>query len=163
MKTRRGFTLIEVLLVALIMGILLSIASYTYNYATQRARDTKRKNDLFAISMGFEARYKDETCAVQRVYPGYKSVGGYVWADVANLIDQTPLTFCDTLTYFIKTIPEDVNTTYKYKYDLSTDAKHYRLAAYMESASNYKALDTTLWASYGGTTTLPSYNYFIGK
>lgn len=150
------------LLVAIIMGILLSIASYTYNYATQRARDTKRKNDLFAISMGFEARYKDETCTSQRIYLG--TVGG--WDDVVNL--KTPplgsTSFCDTLTYYVKTVPEDINTTYKYKYELSKDAKHYRLAAYMESAVNKKDLDTTLWtsAAYGGQT-LAGYNYFIGK
>src|ERR1700681_2089074 len=51
LKTGRasGFTLLEMMIVMIIMGILLSIALPIYNQALVRARESVLRNDLFEI------------------------------------------------------------------------------------------------------------------
>jgi len=45
-KSALGFTLIELIMVMVILGILSSIAIYTMPNATKRARDARRKSDI---------------------------------------------------------------------------------------------------------------------
>lgn len=45
-----GFTVIELLVVIIIVGILASLATISYSHAQRAARDTKRKADLAAIA-----------------------------------------------------------------------------------------------------------------
>lgn len=49
-KLSRGFTLVEILTVAIIIAILATITMVAYNGVQARARDTVRKNDLAAIA-----------------------------------------------------------------------------------------------------------------
>ena len=52
LKTRRqlaGFTLLEMMIVIIIMGILLSIAIPIYNQSVVRAREAVLRNDLFEL------------------------------------------------------------------------------------------------------------------
>ncbi len=46
----RGFTIVELLIVIVIIGILAALVIVAYNGIQQRARDTKRKQDLALIS-----------------------------------------------------------------------------------------------------------------
>ena len=46
---RRGFTLLEMMIVMIIMGILLSIALPIYNQSVVRAREAVLRNDLFEL------------------------------------------------------------------------------------------------------------------
>jgi len=47
MTTRRGFTLIEVMIVFTLIGILVAMGIPQYKYAAQRAREATLKEDLF--------------------------------------------------------------------------------------------------------------------
>jgi len=56
---RKGFTLLELLIVIAIIGILISAGIVSYGSAQKKTRDSKRKADLKAIQNAFEQYYAD--------------------------------------------------------------------------------------------------------
>jgi prepilin-type N-terminal cleavage/methylation domain-containing protein len=54
-KTNRGFTIVELLIVIVVIGILAALVVVTYNGIQQKARDTERKTDVNAIHGQVEA------------------------------------------------------------------------------------------------------------
>lgn len=62
-RTSRGFTVVELLIVIVVIGILAGIVAVSYNRSQALARDTKRVADLQAISEAITAyrlRYGDQ-------------------------------------------------------------------------------------------------------
>ena len=53
-KTMSGFTLVELLIVIVVIGILASITIVSYNGAQKRARDSKRIDDVAQIGRGLQ-------------------------------------------------------------------------------------------------------------
>lgn len=51
---QKGFTIVELLIVIVVIGILAAITIVAYNGIQQRARDTQRKADLAAVIKGFQ-------------------------------------------------------------------------------------------------------------
>jgi len=64
-KNKKGFTLVELLVVIAIIGLLASIVLVSVNTARRKARDSKRKAELYQISVALEM-YASE-------YGGYPS------------------------------------------------------------------------------------------
>ncbi len=58
LRRRAGFTLVELLIAIVIIGIIASIGYSSYNSAQMRARDAKRKQDLRSISVALELYYQ---------------------------------------------------------------------------------------------------------
>lgn len=58
-KLQRGFTLIELMVVIVIMVILATLAIASYIQATQTARDGKRRSDIEAIRQAFMLQRQD--------------------------------------------------------------------------------------------------------
>lgn len=56
---RQGFTLVELLIVIVVIGILAALVIVTYSGIQQRARDTERKTDLKGIQGQLEAFWAD--------------------------------------------------------------------------------------------------------
>ncbi len=63
-NVKHGFTLIEILLVILIIGIVLAIATVSFMNAQQKGRDGARKADLKALQQALEVFY-----AANKKYP----------------------------------------------------------------------------------------------
>lgn len=57
MKNRKGFTLLELLVVIGIIAILVSFATVSYSSAQVRTRDSRRKSDLNAAKNALEQYY----------------------------------------------------------------------------------------------------------
>lgn len=67
---KRGFTLLELLIVIAIVGILVSIGVVSYSSAQKKSRDSRRSQDLKAIQAAWEQYYADNNAA----YPSSCSI-----------------------------------------------------------------------------------------
>lgn len=59
-KTNRGFTIVELLIVIVVIGILAALVIVTYNGIQQKARDTERKTDIKAVQGQLEAYWANQ-------------------------------------------------------------------------------------------------------
>lgn len=140
MSNKAGFTLIESLAVIAIIGILVTLAVSIALGAQKNGRDAKRKNDLLAISQGFDARALDRTCNEQDRVGWYPRVSGAVagWVLVSGLKNNEQLP-CAPFSEYLKTIPTDPQSPkFDYYYNLSGGTQqfqHYRLTASLERSN----------------------------
>lgn len=125
MTTRRGFTLIEVLVAATIIALLTAIGVVSYASANRSSRDAKRKSDLEQIRAALEMYRAD--CGV---YPATASV----------VFGSALVSSCtgSTVTY-MQQVPQDPKGNYRYSQRDS--GASYVLCACLESG--------------GGTTACP--------
>lgn len=68
---KKGFTLIEMLVVIGIMALLTALASFNFNQARARSRDIQRKSDMKQLQSALEA-YKND----YGYYPNQASLSG---------------------------------------------------------------------------------------
>ena len=57
LKDQKGFTIVELLIVIVVIGILATLVIVTFTGIQQKARDTKRQTDINAINSHVEAYY----------------------------------------------------------------------------------------------------------
>lgn len=88
---QKGFTIVELLIVIVVIGILAAITIVAYNGVQQRARDTQRKNDVAAIVKALQV-YKIDHDSYVEAGSGCGSGGngngwfGHVYGATANSI-----------------------------------------------------------------------------
>lgn len=59
-RKSKGFTIVELLIVIVVIGILAAIVIVAYNGIQQKGRDAQRHNDIKAITTALEMYYLDE-------------------------------------------------------------------------------------------------------
>lgn len=86
--TRRGFTIVELIITITIMGILLTLAVVNVNVTQAKARDDQRKGDIESIASNLEAFYATGTDTSTDLgrYPSTGLLGSYTTLR-ANLRD----------------------------------------------------------------------------
>lgn len=161
-KIRKGFTIVELLVVLAIIGILATIAIINYSSAQKRARDTQRQADLEKIAQALEM-YRAET----KSYPPSES-GGWIKLNSGSLhdalingkyLDKLPCDDynsstkgCATNTgyiYYRKDITNDNGTMLPG--NVSTGKPYYGLYATREkpTGSDTDLFDTTVYGIFG--------------
>lgn len=84
-KIKKGFTLLELLVVISIIGILIAIGTVAYSSAQKRGRDARRKGDLKAIQNAMEECY-----ALDTDYPTSLTGGAALTCAGEDIMDSVP-------------------------------------------------------------------------
>lgn len=103
---RKGFTLIEILVVISIIGVLLGVGAVSFSSAQKKARDSARKTDLRGIKNAMEQYYS--LCN-----------GNYPVAAAGNtvpVIATTPTQCNGNTSVIMATVPTDPKTGGPYVY-----------------------------------------------
>jgi general secretion pathway protein G len=83
-KKTTGFTMIELLVVATIMIVLMTIALISYRSATQNTRNAKRKTDLQTVRQALVLYRSDNGC-----YPSDSTYIGML-TTISEYLNETP-------------------------------------------------------------------------
>ncbi|HYD34830.1 MAG TPA: type II secretion system protein [Vitreimonas sp.] len=119
-QSSSGITMIELLIVAAIIGVLAVVLFLALQLQLARARDARRKADLERIRVAFEDYYNDNRC-----YPEENSLDNCNSADFAPYLASIP---CDPLT----------KDPYRYiQVDESVCKKSYRVLAILEDGNDH--------------------------
>lgn len=128
---RKGFTLIEILIVVAIIAILASVVLVGLGPTQEAGRDARRLSDLTEVQNGLELYYN--MCGY---YPGTATAapcGGYftvgtTWSDLQTILEKSPLG--------ITTVPVDPTAGRTYTYSTLPDGSSYMLSATLENKQN---------------------------
>ncbi len=119
-----GFTLIEMLIVMVIIGILSAIGLGAYQSAQTKGRDSRRKSDIRNISTALEVYYNDK-----RRFPD--SSGGSIVACGGQACDPGAQ-MSDGSTVYMVQFPGDPSTNLYY-YETDAEGTYFRLYARLEN------------------------------
>ena len=131
---KKGFTLIELMIVIAIMGILIAVGLNTFKTSQMRARDSRRKNDLRQIASALEYYYHDKT-----TYPSSDASGNMYACGAAATAKcdwgSTPMSNTDPNpdTIYMVKLPDDPSSGRNYRYVKSGSS--YKLYASLEMGS----------------------------
>jgi len=116
---RKGFTLIELILVMSLLSLLALLLIGNLNTSLKKGRDAQRKNDLNQIQKSLEIYYEDN-----QKYPPYLA-----FSDKFCSTDACSTT--DTI-YMVK-LPKDPTGNYVYTYISEPTGAYYYLYSYIEN------------------------------
>lgn len=113
---KKGFTLVELLIVIMILGILAALITGNFFTSLKKGRDARRKGDLEQIQRALEMYYEDK-----KSYPlSAALVFGSVLADP------------DSGKVYMQKVPNDPISGKNYQY-ISSDGTDYRIYSCMEN------------------------------
>lgn len=114
---KKGFTLIELMLVIVILGILTALITGNFLNSLKKGRDARRKGDLNQIQQTMELYYGDN-----KAYP---TMG-------ANFFGSPLQNPTNTVTY-MKQVPQDPSPGRTYYYESDATGSYYKLYASLEN------------------------------
>jgi general secretion pathway protein G len=118
----KGFTLLEILVVIVLLGILATIVLGSYTSSLERSRDSRRKQDLAQVSHALELYYSENNS-----YPDSLEWG-------------------ESLTYngilYMKQLPQDPSSPgYTYQYEVSENNQEFQLYCCLENTQDPEYAD----------------------
>ena len=120
---KKSFTLLELLISILILGVLSTLIFGNFFTSLQKGRDARRKADLEQIQRALEMYYEDK-----RAYPTAGAGSGFPFGSK----------FCETIScsstqekIYMQKVPNDPKSSYTYRYQ--SDGTYYRLFSCIEN------------------------------
>lgn len=135
----KGFTLVEVMIVIIIIGVLAALVFTLYRGQISKANDAKRKSDLDRIKVAAEEYEKDHNC-----YPPPQLLSCNPGSGLQPYLDKIP---CDPVT----------KASYFYEYENSVCPSWYRLYAKLDYTADPQAM------AWCGGPTNNSFNYYVSS
>jgi prepilin-type N-terminal cleavage/methylation domain-containing protein len=129
---KRGFTLIEILVVVAIISILASVVLVGLGPTQQSGRDARRLSDLREVQNALELYFSK--CGY---YPGPTvsgSCGSTPWSQTSKWADLTAAITGSNIG--VSTVPNDPSAGHTYYYGTPSGGASYILAATLENSNN---------------------------
>lgn len=177
--SQAGFTLIELMIAAIVVSIIASVGFVTYSNAQAAARDAKRKSDLRAISTALEVYYQKNgryPCNGAAGREDSTGTNGFWIADPGHASCETGSTGAKPLNgLYINVMPHDPkntasglslgnNTSWGYKYSTAIPpggssscpavGQYYVLYTRLENVNDADSCKNKAYKSCDGTTAL---------
>lgn len=133
----RGFTIVELLIVIVVIGILATLVITTYNGIQQKARDTKRKTDVNALQGHVESYFTESG-----KYPTLANINDSTFRS-ANMKGLDPAALQDPKGSAQTLVGSPQANAYSYQASPSgcdnstTDCTGYTLTATLEAGGTY--------------------------
>lgn len=143
--TKRGFTLIEMLVVVSLIGILTTLVAANLNAARERGRDAQRKSDSRNIQTALGLYYQD-----YQAFPANSSSGEITGCGSSG---TSACTWGEDWTAgsetYMSVLPKDPLPGQAYKYQATADREGYTLDSCLENKSDDKGQVTSdsAWCS----------------
>jgi len=170
MNRKQGFTLIELMIVMVIMGILVTIGVTAFTSSMIKGRDSTRKANLRAITNALELYYNDKN-----KYPVWDSLGSIPGC---YTIDLTATGTCgkdypvfkDSIAngaMYMAKFPIDPVSSQKYYYVSNATGTQFQIYAHLENSQDPAIDPTIILKSYncasGGGTSLCNWGLSSGN
>lgn len=120
---RKAFTLIELLLVIIILGVLAALISGNFITSLKKGRDAKRKADLEQTQRALEMYYEDK-----KEYPTFDIFASTGYKLCENMIASS----CGSEKVYMQKLPDDPVSGKDYEY-VTTAGADYKLFACLEN------------------------------
>jgi len=145
-RSNQGFTLMELLVVMVILGLLATIGLVSFRGVQMKGRDTQRKNDLGQIQRALEMYYNDNGN-----YPAALPGGGGSWQDAKG-------------TLYMKEVPKDPKDPVNiYLYQQENNGTGYALYATLENTRDICFNPGGACKDYGFTCGNTNCNYAVSS
>lgn len=167
----RGFTIVELLIVIVVIGILAAISLVAYGDIQTRANNAKRKSDIAAIVKSIELYYVDNGRYPAVVGPGaptacLSSVGWNCWGAGTNTNRLVPSQYASRMPQdpqYVDILGCDYPNPFRslmYGYQTDTNGSGYQIGAYLPGLT---ASDANYWNGSTNLGCLNFINYLIRK
>jgi prepilin-type N-terminal cleavage/methylation domain-containing protein len=134
-NTKKGFTLIEILIVVAIIAILASVVLVGLGPTQQAGRDARRISDLSEVQNGLELYYND--CGY---YPGSAQTAAPcgAFSQISSWTGTASLTASlqGTTAIGVSTVPNDPSAGHTYQYGTNNTGSSYVIEATLENPNN---------------------------
>lgn len=131
---KRGFTLVELLVVITIMSILTVITVSQFQTARRKANDVARKGDLSGLSKSLQMYFTD-----YEVFP--RALNGRIQLPDDSVAEWGG-EFRDGDYVYMKVMPEEKKSGWSYCYEVSDDFKKFGLYANLENTEDRDCSET---------------------
>jgi prepilin-type N-terminal cleavage/methylation domain-containing protein len=127
-RKQSGFTIVELLIVIVVIGILVALVVTTFSGIQRKARNTERESDVKAIHSQLEAYFNEAGS-----YPAMADVNSSTWRGT-NMKSLDP----EALKAPAGTAQELCGTATTACYGYTTDGATYTLTAPLEGGGSYE-------------------------
>lgn len=145
MNNKSSFTLLELMIVIVILGVLAAMISGNFITSLKKGRDAQRKSDLEQVQKSVEMYYEDN-----KSYPASITFGGQLCHPNG----------CDTKIYMEK-VPNDPTSNMNYQYCVDAANSKYQLYTNLENSQDPRIITPSKLANC--TADCPSCNYGIAS
>jgi len=130
-KSVQGFTLVELLIVITIIGVLALVVFANFSGARERARDSKRKNDLNQLKNALQMYYNDN-----QIFPVASNGKMLACGDGEDVCNWGSSEMTSGITVYMKQVPADPLSSNSYTYSQTSEGDNFTITTILENEAD---------------------------